>query len=289
MQKQILTLALASLFLYSCASQKSENEQSDSDQKPTETVSTPIPVPQPEGGKWPVPKPMSQYQIMSEDDGSYVSQLKPGTSVVTIEGMTDNDAQLSKEIKKLHDKNVLVICYHSLSYEHWRSDAAQFPSAAKGKKMAGWNELWTDTRPSSPAHAFWDKRYLKLKSLGCDCVEDDNEVDPEDNATGFPLSRKEAAESNAMRALAAHNLGMCHVAKNDPSMAKEYAQHSDAVYIEEAGEYGERDKYIPYQKAGKFGAMIEYSSSACKPYPGFSVQLHKDNNYFNGKNFKVCD
>lgn len=262
----------------------------------------PVPVPAPAAtpapaqtvapGKpeaWYKPGPGLRYQIMDEDDGDYVKQLKNNTQIVNIEAVKENYSELKAQVAALHAKGVKVICYHSLSYEPWRHDIGQFPSKAKGKKMSGWNEWWPDVRTSSPAHPFWDKRYDEFAKAGCDCVEDDNEVDPNDNETGFPLTRAEAAASNKRRADYAHNVGLCHIAKNNPSMSAEKAQNSDGVFIEEAGKYNERDSYLPWKTAGKFAAMVEYSSSACKPYAGFSVQFHSGGDYFEGMNFKVCD
>jgi hypothetical protein len=82
---------------------------------------------------------------------------------------------------------------------------------------------------------------------------------------------------------------MCHLAKNNPSISLEKSRHSDGVMIEQARKYEELEDYLPWTNAGKFGAMIEYSKSNCKPYAGFSVQYHPGSDYFDGKNFKVCD
>lgn len=254
-------------------------------------VPNPTPTPSPDQITYKFPKPGATYQVMSDKDGSYVSQLKnPRKTFVEIEGIGDYSV-LKNDITKLKAAGVpIVVCYQSLSTENWRPDYSSFPKAAIGKKMDGWaGENWTDTRPNSPAHAFWDARYKNLATAGCDCVEDDNQVDPGDNATGFPLSKAEAAASVQRRAAAAHAFGMCHFSKNNPSMSAEYAKHSDAVMIEEAGKYNEREDYLPWKAAGKFAGMIEYSSSKCQAYPGFSVQYHSDGDYFSGVNFKECN
>ncbi len=249
---------------------------------------TPVPNPPPLSTYW-RPVPNLRFQILKEDDGDYTRQLKNGTNVVTIEAVKDDYRDLKNQVNAIHAYNVKVICYHSLSYEPWRSDIGQFPSSAKGKKMQGWDEWWSDTRTSSAAHPFWDRRYEQFAKAGCDCVEDDNEVDSADNETGFPLSKAESAASNLLRVRTAHDLGMCHIAKNNPGMSSDYAKNSDGVFIEEAQKYGERQDYLPWKSAGKFAAMIEYSSSGCQPYSGFSVQYHSDGDYFSGVNYKICD
>lgn len=238
---------------------------------------------------WWKPRPNTRFQIMSANDGDYVRQLKSGTQLVEIEAVKDY-GDLKEEIEALQSKGVKVLCYQSLSYEDWRHDIGDFPVKARGKSMDGWDgEWWTDTRATSPAHAFWDARYEEFARAGCDCVEDDNMVDPNDNDTGFPLTRAEGKAGIKRRADKAHSLGMCYIAKNNPSMSADYAEFCDGVMIEEAGRYNEREDYLPWKEAGKFAGMIEYSSKNCKPYPGFSVQYHPGNDYFDGVNFKVCD
>jgi hypothetical protein len=258
---------------------------------------TPVPSPTepPVAGQWWRPPPLLKFQILDRDDGDFAKQVKPGTQVVTIESIPDEDegeaagyGRLKLAVDALHAKNVKVICYKSASKEPWRADADRYPKAATGKKMKGWNEWWPDWRPNSLIHPFLDHRDLELAKAGCDCTEDDNMVDKNDNESGFPLSHEEAVASVKRRTDHAHANGMCYVAKNNPSMSAAYAQIVDAVFIEEAGKYNERKAYDPYREAGKFGAMIEYSSSGCKPYAGFSVQYHPGGDYFDGVNFKNC-
>jgi hypothetical protein len=249
----------------------------------------PTDPPAPQTGKWFIPRPMSSWQVMDEDDGDYVAQYKAGTELVTIEGIQKDYAGLAKDVAALKAKGARVICYQSLSYEPWRHDIKNFPAAAKGKKMKGWDEWWTDTRATSPANPFWENRYKELAKAGCDCVEDDNEVDPQDNVSGFPMTRADAEAASKKRADMAHAVGMCHIAKNNPSISDIKSKYSDGVVIEEAAKYNERAAYLPWKNAGKYGAMVEYNSSGCKPYEGFSVQYHPNGDYFDGLNFKVCD
>lgn len=237
-----------------------------------------------------IPRPGISYQILSENDGDYLKQILLATELVVIECVTDDYGALKELIDAIHAKGKRVSCYHSLSRETWRPDIHRFPNAAKGKTMAGYpDENWADWRPSSPAHSFWDARYDEFAKAGADCVEDDNEIDPEDNDSGFPLSRADADGASKRRADYAHKLGMCHLAKNNPTISDIKSKHSDGVMIEEAGRYSEREDYIPWRQAGKFGAMIEYSSSYCKPFAGFSVQYHSGDDYFNGVKFKNCN
>lgn len=244
---------------------------------------------QPASLSWWKPSPGSRVQIMAEKDGDYVTQLKPGTQIAVIEGILPDYQQLKDQVAALHARRIRVICYQSLSVEDWRADIDRFPKSAIGKAMEGWEgEWWTDTRPNSPAHSFWDQRYERLAWAGCDCVEDDNSVDPKDNESGFPLTRAEAAGAVARRARKAHELGMCHIVKNNPSMSAEYAKVSDGVHIEEAGQFHQREAYLPWRAAGKYGLMIEYQKRYCRPYEGFTVHYHPNGDYFDGVNFVRC-
>lgn len=262
---------------------------------PTETDNQPTPIPAPSEqpnhveNKWYVPKPMAKFQILKDSE-----QPTAGHDFVEIEAVPENDdtcangyMAISKRIEKIHKMGMKVLCYHSLSYEKWRCDAENFPASAKGKKMDGWDELWPDWR-SEKAHKFWDNRYVQFQKIGCDMVEDDNEVSPNDNATGFPLTRSDAEAASKYRSEQAHLRGMGHAAKNNPDISDIKSKYSDMVMIEEAGKYNERESYLPWKNAGKFGAMIEYSSSGCKPYSGFNVQYHSNGDYFSA-NYKDCN
>jgi hypothetical protein len=239
---------------------------------------------------WWKPAPNLRVQILSEDEGSYAAQVRRGTQIVVIEGVKADYADLKSEVESLRTRGVRVVCYHSLGWEKWRPDIGEFPQVAIGDKMADWDdEHWADTRPNSPAHAFWDRRYENFARAGCDCVEDDNMVDPTKNASGFPITHGEAAASAAQRARKAHRLGMCHIAKNNPSMAADYANSSDGVHIEEALQYNERAAYLPWRNAGRYAVMIEYDRKYCRPYPGFTVLVHPAGDYFDGRDAAYCD
>lgn len=257
---------------------------------------TPAPTPAPATGYY-VPKPMTSVLILTDNHGAWDKQVagKPHELIV-VEAVPGRDgtcaegyAKIAAGIAKLHAMGKKVSCYHSLSYESWRCDRESFPASAKGSQMDGYDEIWADWRATSKAHAFWDNRYDQFQKIGCDCVEDDNEVDPEDNDSGFPLTKVQAEAASKRRADYAHSKKLCHLAKNNPTISAEKSRHSDGVMIEQAGKYNERASYLPWKSAGKFGAMIEYNSSGCKAYPGFFVQYHPTGKYFNGKEFADCN
>ena len=79
-----------------------------------------------------------QWQLTGTIDQTVVAQLFDvdlfDTSVTTV--------------ASLHALGHKVVCYVSAgSYEDWRPDAAQFPTAVKGKPLDGWpGEQWLDVR-----------------------------------------------------------------------------------------------------------------------------------------------
>lgn len=298
--KKILTASLSLLLAIGCATKTNEPKP---EEPPVVVTPEPTPTPAPGGDAWWKPAPMTSFIILSDKDGNWLTQVRASEietgkkiQLVTVEAVPgkhltckDGYAAIEKNVRALKAAGYRVAAYHSLSYEAWRCDHENFPASAKGDKMNGWDEIWPDWRATSKAHVFWDNRYDQFAKIGFDCVEDDNEVDPKDNDSGFPLTAEQAEQASKRRADYAHAQGLCHLAKNNPSISAEKSRHSDGVMIEQARKYEEQDKYLPWKNAGKFGAMIEYNSSNCKPYPGFSVQFHSGSDYFNGTDFKVCE
>lgn len=302
-------LLLSVVILISCGK---NNEVKPDVQDDSQQTEHPTPNEEENGGDqsvtWFIPSPGSKFQIFDSDDGDYTSQLKPNSKIVEIESIPSGDKiffmnfntkrrafplfaeNVKQDIERLHQKGVKVICYQSLSYEAWRSDMEEFPRHCIANKMDDWDENWTDTRVSTceDAHKFWDRRYDMLASFGCDCVEDDNEVDPEDNATGRPFTFADAEASSKRRSDYAHQLGMCHIAKNGPTASKEKSRHSDGIMIEGANRYNERDSYFPWIASRKFIGSVEYVKRYCSPWPGASVQYHSNGDYFSGK-YQDCD
>lgn len=263
------------------ACNQGEVESPKEETKPSTPPAVVTPIPEPTGYSYKMPGANWPFQIMGEEDGSYLKQLKPNTKLVNFE-LFDAD---KATIESLKAKGVYVVCYYSLSYEDWRKDINQMPKEAIGKSMSGWaGEKWTDLSKES-LHKFFDKRDDLAKSLGCDGVENDN---MDDGEKAFKLSKGQLIISNKRRAAYAHNIGLGHFAKNTPDIANDLSKDSDGVFVEEAQKYDEVEPYLVWIKAGKFAAFVEYSKSKCKGIAGAQVQYHPGNEYFDGVNFKVC-
>ena len=184
-------------------------------------------------------------------------------------------------ISKLHADGRIVICYFSAgSFEDWRPDAGDFPSAVKGKKMDGWNEQWLDVRAAS-VRSIMAKRLDLAKSKGCDGVEPDN-VDGFDNDTGYPLTSADQIDYNKFLAAESHRRGLSVGLKNDLAQIKQLVPFFDWALNEECVAYDECDALLPFIQAQKAVFHVEYQgskSSVCgvvKPLGFDSMLKHLD-------------
>lgn len=171
----------------------------------------------------------------------------------------DLETNSAATIAQLHDQGRRVICYFSAgSFEPGRSDAGQFPAAVKGKKMAGWNELWLDIRKIDALAPVMLARLDMAVAKGCDAVEPDN-VDGYQNDTGFPLKAADQLAYNRWLAGAAHERGLAIGLKNDLDQVTDLVDHFDFAVNEECFAYGECRLLLPFVRAGKavFGAEYE--------------------------------
>lgn len=110
-------------------------------------------------------------------------------------------------IQALKDAGRAVICYFSAgSWEDFRSDAGQFPSAIRGNIYSGFeDERWLDIRSQIVLNLMLARLDLAVQK-GCDGVEADN-VDGFGNNTGFPLTSADQLGFNRRLFNAAHEEG----------------------------------------------------------------------------------
>jgi hypothetical protein len=161
-------------------------------------------------------------------------------------------------IAALRAQGRVVICYFSAgSHEPWRPDANDFPQAALGKKMDGWDEQWLDIR-SSGVRDVMKKRLDLASSKGCDGVEPDN-VDGYTNDTGFSLSAADQIDYNTFLASEAHKRGLSVGLKNDVDQVNQLEPHFDWALNEECVKYDECNLLTPFVQAGKAVFHVEYT------------------------------
>lgn len=161
-------------------------------------------------------------------------------------------------IDRLRADGRVVICYVSAgSWEDWRTDAAAFPPATRGKPLADWpGERWLDVRSPAVRTALVARLELAVRKR-CDGVEPDN-VDGHTNDTGFPLTAADQLDFNRFLAAAAHARGLSIGLKNDLDQAAALEPFFDWALVESCWQYDECDLLAPFLRAGKAVFGTEY-------------------------------
>jgi hypothetical protein len=132
-----------------------------------------------------------------------------------------------------------VVCYFSAgSWEDWRDDAGDFPEAAIGNALEGWEgENWLDIRDEGVRSAL-SARLDVAEERGCDGVEPDN-VDGYANDNGFDLTASDQLDFNRWLAGQAHDRGLSVGLKNDLDQVDALVDDFDWALNEECVSYEE--------------------------------------------------
>ena len=167
-----------------------------------------------------------------------------------------------------------VICYVDVgTWENWRPDASQFPSALLGKSNGWPGEQWLNIAPATTGtagtnyvalQAIMTARFQACASKGFDAVEPDN-MDPSENSTGFSIT---TAQNNAYVEWVAqevHSLGMAVFQKNYVDQSAALVPYFDGVIDEQCYQYSECGSLQPYATANKPVLEAEYSDQGAKP------------------------
>ena len=166
-------------------------------------------------------------------------------------------------INQLHTSGRIVICYFSAgSWEDWRSDAAAFPEAVKGKALDGWpNEKWLDVRQIASLTPLMTARLDLAVTKKCDGVEPDN-VDGYANDSGFPLTAGDQIAYNRWLVQQAHQRGLSIGLKNDLDQIPDLVGDFDWALNEQCFEFDECATLLPFVQAGKAVFGVEYTGNA---------------------------
>ena len=199
----------------------------------------------------------------------------------------------ASDVTAMHNAGMKVVCYIDAgTYENWRPDAGQFPSALLGNGVSGWpGENWLDIRDiqnsGSKLHTIMDNRLDMCVQKGFDAVELDN-VDGYTNSSGFPLTANDQLFYNATLANDAHSRGLSVLQKNDDAQIPDLLPYFDAALNEQCNEYKECTTaqngsygYDQYVAAGKAVFQAEYNLSTSQ-----FCSADKSNN-FNGVKFNI--
>lgn len=200
----------------------------------------------------------------------------------------------ASDVAAMHNAGIKVVCYLSAgTYENWRPDAGQFPSALLGNGVSGWpGEQWLDIRDvqqsNSALRTIMDNRLDMCQQKGFDAVELDN-VDGYTNSTGFPLTAADQLFYDATLANDTHARGMSVLQKNDNAQIPDLLPYFDAALNEQCNEYSECTTaqngggygYDQYVAAGKPVFQAEYNLSTSQFCPADNA------NDFNGVKFNI--
>jgi hypothetical protein len=205
--------------------------------------------------RWvPAPGTTWQWQLTGTIDTSVNVQM------IDID-LFDTSAALISQLKTSGKK---VICYFSAgSYENWRPDAGQFPTAAMGNPMDGWaGERWLNVKRMDLLMPIMKARLDLAVQKGCNGVEPDN-VDVWTNNSEAGLSVTSADQLAYNRALAteAHARGLSIALKNDGDQASALVNDFDFSVNEQCMEYDECNQLMPFITAGKAVFNCEYNVS----------------------------
>jgi len=168
-------------------------------------------------------------------------------------------------VDKLHSAGIKVICYVSVgSWEDFRPDAKDFPSAVIGNDYDGWpGEKYVDIR-SDALRAVMNARFDLCQSKGFDAIEPDNmdvfELGPD---SGFPLTEKDGIAYAKWLADAAHSRGLGIGQKNAASITGDIAATYDWALTESCYSDGNWCGDVKaYATANKPVFMCEYEAAS---------------------------
>ena len=172
------------------------------------------------------------------------------------------------QIATLHNRGVKVICYFSAgSYEDWRPDAKNFPSAVLGNNLDGWpGERWLDARNLTQLMPIMEARMDQAVQKKCDALDLDN-MDIYQNNPGFTISYAQNLAYAKALTKAAHARNLAIGLKNNLNQIKDLVDDYDFAINEQCNQYNECDLVKPFIAKNKPVYGIEYSLATSKFCP----------------------
>jgi len=203
-----------------------------------------------------VPPPQTTWQWQ------LTGTINENVSVQMIDiDLFDSSAAL---VGRLKNKGIKVICYFSAgSYENWRPDASQFPSATLGNPMDGWaGERWLNVKRRDLLLPIMKARLDLAVQKGCDGVEPDNvDVWTNNAEAGLSVTATDQLLYNRALATEAHARGLSIALKNDGEQASQLVGDFDFSINEQCVEQDNCDDLTPFITANKAVFNCEYSVS----------------------------
>lgn len=213
---------------------------------------------------YPALKPGTTWQLRAwcGPGDKCFNQSVDGKIMVDVDLFNTPAAQIA-DLAKTH----VVICYFSAgSYENGRPDSSSFPSAVKGLKMQGWDEIWLDIRNLALIQPIMSKRIALAQTKGCHGVEPDN-VDCWANkcVSGISAENAKMAQAqlvyNKWLAAEAHKNGLSIGLKNDLDQVDDLVSSYDFAINEECFINDECDSLQPFINSGKAVFNTEYTGN----------------------------
>lgn len=162
-------------------------------------------------------------------------------------------------VRAVHRLGDYAICYVDAgTWEDWRPDARSFPRAVLGRPVAGWpGERWLDVADAGKLLPIMARRARLCAEAGFDAIDWDN-VDGDDQATGFRITAAEQLAYDRALARIAHRLGLAVALKNDYGQAGRLVESFDFAVDEQCVAYDECQELAPFVRAGKPVFDLEY-------------------------------
>ena len=143
-----------------------------------------------------------------------------------------------EEMQNLNADGVFVMCYFSAgSWEDWRPDAGDFPSACLGNSNGWPGEKWLDTNCAEVREIMKNRINLGI-AKGCDGFDPDN-MDAYGNNPGFPLTEEDAINYYNYLADYVHSQGKQIGLKNALTIIDDVLPNMDWAMNEQCFQYSE--------------------------------------------------
>lgn len=214
-----------------------------------------LPPAEVEAGPWWQPEPGAtwQWQLSTPPDEVEVRVEADVWDLDLFEG----DAAT---VAALHARGRKAVCYLSAgTWEEWRPDAGDVPTALLGRQVEGWpGERWLDIRQIEHLAPALRARLDLCRAKGFDGVEPDN-VDGYTADSGFLLTAEDQLAFNRWLAAEAHARGLSVGLKNDLEQVPELVDHFDWALVEECFAREECGHLAPFAAAGKAVFATEYT------------------------------
>lgn len=166
-------------------------------------------------------------------------------------------------VEKLQAQGKKVIAYVSVgSWEDWRSDSADFPTAVIGNDYPGWEgEKFLDIRNIEALAPIIRARFDRIKEKGFDGIEPDN-IDLNSwttNELGFEITDADVITYSKWLAKEAHKRGLSIGQKNTTDLANELVDTFDWILLEDAFFYNFQEEAQVYITKNKAVFATEYT------------------------------